>query len=242
MSPAAGLLNRVLPKLIEERLVRISPFANQLSFDAPPAVRRLRCLANFEALKFSKLITTISNTLVSRMRGKSAGNNGKYVAVHLRFEEDMVAFSCCIFDGGDNEKKQLDVAREKGWRGKFTRPGRVIRPGAIRMNGECPLTPLKGAVKGELCRLQDPEGKPPGVMGWWPSRSDTFVENHDTGSTQGHWPFPSDHIRKVAISERINITVSRTEEFGGAQWTPFRICLGRIYKGKQKDISTSMLS
>jgi len=69
------------------RLVRISPFANQLSFDAPPAVRRLRCLANFEALKFSKLITTISNTLVSRMRGKSAGNNGKYVAVHLRFEE-----------------------------------------------------------------------------------------------------------------------------------------------------------
>jgi len=57
--------------------------------------------------------------------------------------QDMVAFSCCIFDGGDNEKKQLDVAREKGWRGKFTRPGRVIRPGAIRMNGECPLTPLK---------------------------------------------------------------------------------------------------
>ena len=40
------------------------------------------------------------------------------------------------------------------------------------------------AVKGELCRLQDPEGKPPGVMGWWPLRSDTFVENHDTGSTQ----------------------------------------------------------
>jgi len=23
------------------------------------------------------------------------------------------------------------------------------------------------AVKGELCRLQDPEGKPPVLMGWW---------------------------------------------------------------------------
>lgn len=55
----------------------------------------------------------------------------------------MVAFSCCVFDGGDNEKKELDAAREKGWRGKFTRPGRVIRPGAIRMNGKCPLTPLE---------------------------------------------------------------------------------------------------
>ena len=69
------------------RLIRISPFANRLSFDAPPAVQRLRCLANFEALKFSKPITAISNTLVSRMRKKSAENNGKYVAVHLRFEE-----------------------------------------------------------------------------------------------------------------------------------------------------------
>jgi len=57
--------------------------------------------------------------------------------------QDMVAFSCCVFDGGDNEKKELDAAREKGWRGKFTRPGRVIRPGAIRMNGKCPLTPLE---------------------------------------------------------------------------------------------------
>ncbi|XP_008674839.1 protein ESMERALDA 1-like isoform X1 [Zea mays] len=142
-SPIQFYEDIVLPKLIEERLIRISPFANRLSFDAPPAVQRLRCLANFEALKFSKPITTISNTLISRMREKSAENNGKYVAVHLRFEEDMVAFSCCVFDGGDNEKKELDAAREKGWRGKFTRPGRVIRPGAIRMNGKCPLTPLE---------------------------------------------------------------------------------------------------
>ncbi|XP_066307393.1 protein ESMERALDA 1-like isoform X1 [Miscanthus floridulus] len=142
-SPIQFYEDIVLPKLIEERLIRISPFANRLSFDAPPAVQRLRCLANFEALKFSKPITTISNILVSRMREKSVENNGKYVAVHLRFEEDMVAFSCCVFDGGDNEKKELDAAREKGWKGKFTRPGRVIRPGAIRMNGKCPLTPLE---------------------------------------------------------------------------------------------------
>lgn len=142
-SPIEYYKDVVLPKLIEERLIRISPFANRLSFDAPPAVQRLRCLANFEALKFSKPITTLSDTLISRMRAKSPENNGKYVAVHLRFEEDMVAFSCCVFDGGDEEKKELDMAREKGWRGKFTRPGRVIRPGAIRMNGKCPLTPLE---------------------------------------------------------------------------------------------------
>ncbi|KAF8719556.1 hypothetical protein HU200_024291 [Digitaria exilis] len=133
----------VLPKLIEKRFIRISPFANRLSFDAPPAVQRLRCLSNFEALKFSKPIVSLSETLVSRMRNRSAESDGKYISVHLRFEEDMVAFSCCVYDDGDEEKKEMDAAREIGWRGKFTKRGRVIRPGVIRMNGKCPLTPLE---------------------------------------------------------------------------------------------------
>ncbi|GAB4839955.1 Alpha-amylase A type-3 [Ancistrocladus abbreviatus] len=42
----------------------------------------------------------------------------------------------------------------------------------------------------EYWRLSDAKGKPPGVLGWWPSRAVTFIENHDTGSTQGHWRFP----------------------------------------------------
>lgn len=42
----------------------------------------------------------------------------------------------------------------------------------------------------EYWRLRGADGKPPGVMGWWPSRAVTFLENHDTGSTQGHWRFP----------------------------------------------------
>ncbi|PWA70799.1 alpha-amylase-like 3 [Artemisia annua] len=42
----------------------------------------------------------------------------------------------------------------------------------------------------EYWRLCDSNGKPPGVVGWWPSRAVTFIENHDTGSTQGHWRFP----------------------------------------------------
>ncbi|KAB1203594.1 putative alpha-amylase 2 [Morella rubra] len=82
---------------------------------------------------------------------------------------------------------------------------------------------LQEAVKGQFWRLRDPQGNPPGVMGWWPSRAVTFIDNHDTGSTQhrgkhywrsnvhlsvesmesiqpsllllqAHWPFPSNHI------------------------------------------------
>ncbi|CAI7847674.1 unnamed protein product, partial [Closterium sp. NIES-53] len=53
---------------------------------------------------------------------------------------------------------------------------------------------LHAALHNEYWRLIDPQGKPPGVMGWWPSRAVTFLENHDTGSTQGHWPFPRDKL------------------------------------------------
>ena len=38
------------------------------------------------------------------------------------------------------------------------------------------------AVKNtEYWRLIDTEGKPPGFLGWWPSKAVTFVDNHDTG-------------------------------------------------------------
>ncbi|TQD71823.1 hypothetical protein C1H46_042634 [Malus baccata] len=142
-SPILYYEDVVLPRLLEEKVIRISPFANRLSFDSPPAVQRLRCLANYEALKFSSPILTLGEVLVVRMKERSTNYGGKYISVHLRFEEDMVAFSCCVFDGGEQENEDMKAARERGWKGKFTKPGRVIRPGAIRVNGKCPLSPLE---------------------------------------------------------------------------------------------------
>lgn len=53
---------------------------------------------------------------------------------------------------------------------------------------------LQAAIEGELWRLNDSNGGPPGVIGLLPGSSVTFIDNHDTGSTQNHWPFPSDKI------------------------------------------------
>eukprot|EP00878_Enallax_costatus_P012740 GHUV01013304.1.p1 GENE.GHUV01013304.1~~GHUV01013304.1.p1 ORF type:complete len:368 (+),score=80.23 GHUV01013304.1:345-1448(+) len=54
---------------------------------------------------------------------------------------------------------------------------------------------LQEAVKRcEYWRLKDNKGKAPGLIGWWPRQSVTFVDNHDTGSSQKHWPFPGDKI------------------------------------------------
>nr|XP_009772132.1 PREDICTED: uncharacterized protein LOC104222590 [Nicotiana sylvestris] len=70
-------------------------------------------------------------------------SNSVGISIHLRFEEDMIAFSCCIYDGGVVEKSQMDVVREKGWRKKFKQKYRVIAPAVNRINGKCPMTPVE---------------------------------------------------------------------------------------------------
>uniref|UniRef100_A0A0E0BG00 O-fucosyltransferase family protein n=1 Tax=Oryza glumipatula TaxID=40148 RepID=A0A0E0BG00_9ORYZ len=105
--------------------------------------KALRCFANYEALRFSEPIRMLGTNMVDRMIKMSSLTGGKYISVHLRFEEDMLAFSCCIYDGGWRESIEMENARERSWRGKFHRPGRVINPEANRRNGKCPLTPLE---------------------------------------------------------------------------------------------------
>ncbi len=60
---------------------------------------------------------------------------------------------------------------------------------------------LQQAVQyNEFWRLKDSQGKPSGVIGWWPAKSVTFIDNHDTGPSPGgsggqnHWPFPIDKV------------------------------------------------
>jgi alpha-amylase len=49
-----------------------------------------------------------------------------------------------------------------------------------------------------LSYLKDSQGKASGLIGWWPGKAVTMLDNHDTGSfpNQGHWVFPSQHIEK----------------------------------------------
>jgi alpha-amylase len=46
----------------------------------------------------------------------------------------------------------------------------------------CVTVRMQAAVRDvEYSRLSDKDGKPPGLMGWWPARAVTFLDNHDTG-------------------------------------------------------------
>ncbi|KAJ6405268.1 hypothetical protein OIU84_013272 [Salix udensis] len=142
-APAKHYLGKVYPVLQEQGVIRIAPFANRLAMDVPSHIQLLRCITNYRALKFSAPITTLAHKLVNRMIERSSMTGGKYVSVHLRFEEDMVAFSCCLYDGGDAEKFEMHSFREKEWKGKFKGKDLDFAAGRNRIDGKCPLTPLE---------------------------------------------------------------------------------------------------
>lgn len=142
-APIKYYLKEVYPVLLQQGVVHIAPFANRLAMNIPPHIQFFRCLTNYNALKFSLPISTLAKKLVDRMVERSSASSGKYVSVHLRFEEDMVAFSCCAYDGGETEIFEMDSIREKGWRRKFKRKEHVVSPGLNRVSGKCPLTPLE---------------------------------------------------------------------------------------------------
>lgn len=61
----------------------------------PPHIQFLRCLTNYKALRFASSIAILAKKLVIRMIEKSSRTDGKYVAVHLRFEEVLMPILPC---------------------------------------------------------------------------------------------------------------------------------------------------
>lgn len=95
-------------------------------------LQKLRCRVNYEALKFAPQIEALGNKLVGILRRK-----GPFVALHLRYEMDMLAFSGCTHGCLSEEAEELKRMRYayKWWREK------EIDSGYKRSQGLCPLTP-----------------------------------------------------------------------------------------------------
>ncbi|KAL9244818.1 hypothetical protein vseg_018542 [Gypsophila vaccaria] len=124
-------LNRILPLLNKKHAVRLTKFDYRLSNNLDTELQRLRCRANYHALRFTDSILEMGRKLVERMRMKSK----HFIALHLRFEPDMLAFSGCDYGGGEKERKELGTMRRR-WKTLHK-----SNPEKQRRQGRCPLTP-----------------------------------------------------------------------------------------------------
>ncbi|KAK9056402.1 hypothetical protein SSX86_027493 [Deinandra increscens subsp. villosa] len=157
-------LKHILPLLMKNRVVHFVGFGNRLASDPIQYhLQRLRCRCNFHALQFTPKIQTAAAMLIQRMRqnathsgildenlvGPFAKSKGKvkkdfrYLALHLRFEMDMVAHSLCDFGGGEEEKKELQAYREIHFPGlvELNNTTKIPSPERLKAEGLCPLMP-----------------------------------------------------------------------------------------------------
>nr|GEW35355.1 O-fucosyltransferase 6-like [Tanacetum cinerariifolium] len=130
--------SRMVPLLNKKKAVMLTKFDYRLSNRLATNLQKLRCRANYHALKFTDPIVEMGKVLVERMRKKSK----HFIALHLRFESDMLAFSGCYYGGGDKERVELRQIRRR-WKTLHKRnPDRERRQGEV-YGGEDTLAPLK---------------------------------------------------------------------------------------------------
>ncbi|MBA0613329.1 hypothetical protein Godav_013779 [Gossypium davidsonii] len=139
-------LEQILPLFSKHKVVHFNRTDTRLANNGIPlALQKLRCRVNFQGLKFTPQIETLGHKLVRILQEK-----GPFVALHLRYEMDMLAFSGCTHGCTVEEAEELKRLRfvmfeadryaYPWWREK------EIVSEERRQQGLCPLTPEEATL------------------------------------------------------------------------------------------------
>ncbi|TKY58900.1 GDP-fucose protein O-fucosyltransferase [Spatholobus suberectus] len=131
-------LEQILPLFGKHKVVHFNKTDARLANNGLPLdLQKLRCRVNYQALKFTPQIESLSQKLIRILRA-----NGPFVALHLRYEMDMLAFSGCTHGCTNEEAEELKRMRYAfhSWREK------EIVSEERRSQGLCPLTPEEAAL------------------------------------------------------------------------------------------------
>ncbi|RZC04224.1 O-fucosyltransferase 3 isoform B [Glycine soja] len=101
-------LEQILPLFGKHKVVHFNKTDARLANNGLPLdLQKLRCRVNFQALKFTPQLENLGQKLIRILR-----ENGPFLALHLRYEMDMLAFSGCTHGCSIEEAEELKQMRE----------------------------------------------------------------------------------------------------------------------------------
>ncbi|KAJ8630613.1 hypothetical protein MRB53_023936 [Persea americana] len=147
-APPSWYTTVALEKMKVHGAIYLTPFLQLLAEEIDnPEYQRLRCRVNYHALRSKPHIKKLSDSIVSRLR-----TQGHFMAIHLRFEMDMLAFARCLDIFTPEEQSILRkkcpltpeevglILRAMG----FNNSTRIYLAAGELFGGECFMQPFRG--------------------------------------------------------------------------------------------------